>query len=58
MPSLVAPTGKRSRRGAPARRRLRPVLDDLPTLDPLPVRWLQLTMQGIGFTDEVDRTAG
>jgi len=32
-----------------------PVLDDLPTLDPVPVRWLHLTMQGIGFTDEVDR---
>jgi 2'-5' RNA ligase len=33
-----------------------PVLDDLPTLDPIPVRWLHLTMQGISFTDEVDRT--
>jgi hypothetical protein len=32
-----------------------PVLNDLPTLDPVPVRWLHLTMQGIGFTDEVDR---
>ncbi|MGH4013399.1 MAG: 2'-5' RNA ligase family protein [Pseudonocardiaceae bacterium] len=32
-----------------------PVLDDLPHLDPIPVRWLHLTMQGIGFTDEVDR---
>jgi 2'-5' RNA ligase len=32
-----------------------PVLNDLPTLDPIPVRWLHLTMQGIGFTDEVDR---
>ncbi len=32
-----------------------PVLDDLPTLDPIPVRWLHLTMQGIGFTDEVSR---
>jgi 2'-5' RNA ligase len=31
------------------------VLDDLPTLDPIPTRWLHLTMQGIGFTDEVDR---
>jgi hypothetical protein len=31
------------------------VLSDLPTLDPIPVRWLHLTMQGIGFTDEVDR---
>jgi hypothetical protein len=33
-----------------------PVLNDLPTLDPIPVRWLHLTMQGIGFTDEVNRT--
>jgi 2'-5' RNA ligase len=32
-----------------------PVLNDLPTLDPVSVRWLHLTMQGIGFTDEVDR---
>ncbi len=32
-----------------------PILHDLPTLDPIPVRWLHLTMQGIGFTDEVDR---
>ncbi|MGH3773655.1 MAG: 2'-5' RNA ligase family protein [Pseudonocardiaceae bacterium] len=32
-----------------------PILEDLPTLDPIPVRWLHLTMQGIGFTDEVDR---
>lgn len=32
-----------------------PMLKDLPTLDPIPVRWLHLTMQGIGFTDEVDR---
>lgn len=31
------------------------MLEDLPTLDPIPVRWLHLTMQGIGFTDEVDR---
>jgi len=32
-----------------------PVLNDLPTLDPIPARWLHLTMQGIGFTDEVNR---
>ncbi|MGH3837948.1 MAG: 2'-5' RNA ligase family protein [Pseudonocardiaceae bacterium] len=32
-----------------------PVLNDLPTLDPIPIRWLHLTIQGIGFTDEVDR---
>lgn len=32
-----------------------PMLKGLPTLDPIPVRWLHLTMQGIGFTDEVDR---
>ncbi|MBV8541999.1 MAG: 2'-5' RNA ligase family protein [Pseudonocardiales bacterium] len=32
-----------------------PMFDGLPTLDPIPVRWLHLTMQGIGFTDEVDR---
>lgn len=32
-----------------------PILDDLPVLDPIPVRWLHLTMQGVGFTDEVDR---
>lgn len=32
-----------------------PIFEDVPTLDPIPVRWLHLTMQGIGFTDEVDR---
>ncbi|HEY2763552.1 MAG TPA: hypothetical protein VGJ13_05995 [Pseudonocardiaceae bacterium] len=32
-----------------------PVLNELPILDPIPVRWLHLTMQGIGSTDEVDR---
>ncbi|MGH3855703.1 MAG: 2'-5' RNA ligase family protein [Pseudonocardiaceae bacterium] len=32
-----------------------PALAGLATLDPIPVRWLHLTMQGIGFTDEVDR---
>jgi 2'-5' RNA ligase len=28
-------------------------LADLPGLDPIPDRWLHLTMQGVGFTDEV-----
>src|SRR5215470_1357059 len=32
-----------------------PVLARLPMLDPVPARWLHLTTQGIGFTDEVDR---
>lgn len=32
-----------------------PIFEGLPTLDPIPVRWLYLTMQGIGFTDEVHR---
>lgn len=32
-----------------------PVLAELPTLDPVPVEWLHLTLQGVGFTDEVDR---
>ncbi|MEO6085160.1 MAG: 2'-5' RNA ligase family protein [Umezawaea sp.] len=27
----------------------------LPMFDPVPVRWLHLTLQGIGFTDEVPR---
>lgn len=27
----------------------------LPMFDPIPVRWLHLTLQGIGFTDEVPR---
>ena len=31
-----------------------PVLAELPILDPIPMRWLHLTTQGIGFTDEVD----
>ena len=31
-----------------------PILNDLPTLDPIPLRWLHLTLQGIGFTDKVD----
>ncbi|MGM1060649.1 2'-5' RNA ligase family protein [Saccharothrix sp. Mg75] len=30
-----------------------PVLATLPQLDPVPARWLHLTLQGIGFTDEV-----
>lgn len=29
------------------------VLDQLPQLDRVPLEWLHLTMQGIGFTDEV-----
>jgi 2'-5' RNA ligase len=32
-----------------------PVLEGLSTLDPIPPQWLHLTMQGIGFTDAVDR---
>jgi 2'-5' RNA ligase len=32
------------------------VLDRLPMVDRIPVRWLHLTMQGLGFTDEVDRS--
>jgi 2'-5' RNA ligase len=28
---------------------------DLPTLDPVPVEWLHLTMQNVGFSDEVSR---
>jgi 2'-5' RNA ligase len=32
-----------------------PVLGQLPMLDPVPVKWLHLTLQGIGFTDEVSR---
>jgi 2'-5' RNA ligase len=31
-----------------------PLLATLPLLDPIPFRWLHLTMQGLGFTDEVD----
>jgi 2'-5' RNA ligase len=30
-------------------------LAELPEYDPIPLEWLHLTMQGIGFTDEVDR---
>jgi 2'-5' RNA ligase len=30
-----------------------PVLEKLPQLDPVPSRWLHLTLQDIGFTDEV-----
>ncbi|MBB5979822.1 2'-5' RNA ligase family protein [Kribbella solani] len=30
-------------------------LADLPEYDPIPLRWLHLTMQGIGFTDETER---
>jgi len=32
-----------------------PMLAHLPMLDQVPVKWLHLTMQGIGFTDETDR---
>src|SRR4051794_39008380 len=32
-----------------------PMLAQLPQLEPVPLEWLHLTMQGIGFTDEVDR---
>ncbi|OKI15535.1 hypothetical protein A6A25_13905 [Saccharothrix sp. CB00851] len=32
-----------------------PALTELPQLDPVPARWLHLTLQGIGFTDEIDR---
>lgn len=31
------------------------VLEGLPALDPVPPQWLHLTMQGLGFTDEVSR---
>lgn len=30
-------------------------LSPLPGLDLIPMRWLHLTMQGIGFTDEIER---
>lgn len=30
-------------------------LADLPVYDPIPIRWLHLTLQGIGFTDEIAR---
>lgn len=33
-----------------------PVLEQLPQLDPVPLCWLHLTMQGVGFMDEIDRT--
>jgi 2'-5' RNA ligase len=32
-----------------------PLLASLPMLDPVPIQWLHLTMQGVGFTDEIDR---
>lgn len=31
----------------------RPALDSLPALDPVPLEGLHLTMNGVGFTDEV-----
>lgn len=33
-----------------------PVLAQLHMLDPVPPQWLHLTLQGIGFTDEITRT--
>ncbi|HEU4947042.1 MAG TPA: 2'-5' RNA ligase family protein [Kribbella sp.] len=33
----------------------RPVIDRLPGITPVPLQWLHLTMQGVGFTDRVDR---
>ncbi|WP_075743794.1 MULTISPECIES: 2'-5' RNA ligase family protein [Actinoalloteichus] len=33
-----------------------PCFDGLGGLDPVPVEWLHLTMQGLGFTDEVEHT--
>ena len=33
-----------------------PALAELPILDPVPLRWLHLTTQGIGFTDEIARS--
>lgn len=45
--------------GQPGARRLvadhAPALARLPQLDPVPVQWLHLTLQGVGFADEVDR---
>lgn len=32
-----------------------PALAELPSIDPIPTQWLHLTLQGIGFKDEVDR---
>lgn len=31
------------------------LIGKLPMLDPVPTRWLHLTTQGVGFTDEVDQ---
>jgi 2'-5' RNA ligase len=31
-----------------------PMLAGLPMVDPVPLRWLHLTLQGIGFTDDVN----
>lgn len=33
--------------------RLRPAIEAVPALDPVPTEWLHLTMNGIGFADEV-----
>lgn len=32
-----------------------PVLQQIPTMQPVPRRWLHITVQGLGFTDEVAR---
>ena len=32
-----------------------PALSQLPIFDPIPLQWLHLTMQGLGFTDEIER---
>ena len=36
--------------------RYAPTLAALRVLDPVPLQWLHLTLQGVGFTDEVDRS--
>jgi 2'-5' RNA ligase len=33
----------------------RPVIGRLPGITPVPLEWLHLTMQGVGFSDRVDR---
>lgn len=33
----------------------RELMDSLPTVNPVPVQWLHLTLQGVGFTDRVER---
>ncbi|MBX6167230.1 MAG: 2'-5' RNA ligase family protein [Thermobispora bispora] len=34
--------------------RLRPHLEETAVLDPIPFEWLHMTLQGVGFTDEVN----